>query len=180
MNLAEYQNLALRTKVEYSKTEDQVLEGIFGLIGEVGEFTDHLKKHIFQKHDLNIEYLKEELGDILWYINLLCDATGVELKKRNISFYEDKLQQMKISLLRIDQAKGYISGHLADDLEEKEWFKPKFLDFPLLEIQYECCRLAYTIDVDIEDVAEANIQKLNKRYPEGFDPERSKNRGETA
>lgn len=28
------------------------------------------------------------------------------------------------------------------------------------------------------DVAQANVEKLRKRYPEGFDPERSKNRAE--
>jgi NTP pyrophosphatase (non-canonical NTP hydrolase) len=33
-------------------------------------------------------------------------------------------------------------------------------------------RFGYTL----EDVAKANVEKLRKRYPAGFDPERSKNR----
>ena len=36
------------------------------------------------------------------------------------------------------------------------------------------CALGYSI----ETVAEMNIAKLKRRYPDGFDPERSKNRGE--
>lgn len=33
---------------------------------------------------------------------------------------------------------------------------------------------------DLDLVAERNIAKLEKRYPEGFDPERSRNREEDA
>lgn len=35
---------------------------------------------------------------------------------------------------------------------------------------------AELIGETLEDVAKANIEKLKKRYPDGFDPERSKNR----
>jgi NTP pyrophosphatase (non-canonical NTP hydrolase) len=36
--------------------------------------------------------------------------------------------------------------------------------------------LAERIGWTLEDVAKANVEKLRARYPEGFDPERSKNR----
>jgi NTP pyrophosphatase (non-canonical NTP hydrolase) len=32
--------------------------------------------------------------------------------------------------------------------------------------------------VSLDDIAQRNIDKLRKRYPEGFDPERSRNRTE--
>ncbi|MEI6739781.1 MAG: nucleoside triphosphate pyrophosphohydrolase family protein [Gemmatimonadaceae bacterium] len=35
---------------------------------------------------------------------------------------------------------------------------------------------ATVLDLSLSDIAERNIEKLRKRYPEGFDPERSKNR----
>lgn len=38
--------------------------------------------------------------------------------------------------------------------------------------------LCTAIGVDMDAVAERNIDKLLKRYPKGFDPERSKNRAE--
>ena len=33
-------------------------------------------------------------------------------------------------------------------------------------------------DVSPDDIAQRNIEKLRKRYPDGFDPERSRNRTE--
>ena len=36
--------------------------------------------------------------------------------------------------------------------------------------------LANTAGITMQEIAEANIAKLRKRYPEGFDPERSRNR----
>lgn len=38
--------------------------------------------------------------------------------------------------------------------------------------------LAHRVGFTLEEVAAANVEKLRKRYPEGFDPERSKNRQE--
>ena len=35
---------------------------------------------------------------------------------------------------------------------------------------------AYALDIPLEDIFQANIEKLKKRYPEGFDTERSVNR----
>lgn len=35
---------------------------------------------------------------------------------------------------------------------------------------------ATVLDLNLEDIAQRNIDKLRSRYPEGFDPERSRNR----
>ena len=37
---------------------------------------------------------------------------------------------------------------------------------------------ATVLDLSLADIAQRNIDKLRKRYPEGFDPERSRNRTE--
>lgn len=37
---------------------------------------------------------------------------------------------------------------------------------------------ATVLGVSMDDIAQRNIDKLRKRYPEGFDPERSRNRTE--
>lgn len=44
------------------------------------------------------------------------------------------------------------------------------------DIAWYLAETAYALDADLEDIFEANIAKLKKRYPEGFDAERSKNR----
>ena len=51
-----------------------------------------MKKHLFQGHELNPVKIAEELGDVLWYVNLIAVASGnhlAEIAQRNI----DKLLQ---------------------------------------------------------------------------------------
>ena len=79
MEINEYQKLALRTASEQSKN-DLALNGVLGLCGEVGEVADHVKKHMFQGHELNTGHLIEELGDVCWYIAILAKGLGVDLE----------------------------------------------------------------------------------------------------
>ena len=50
-----------------------------GLVTEVGEVADHLKKFCQYGRDLKEEDLKGELGDIFWYLALFLDAFDLEL-----------------------------------------------------------------------------------------------------
>lgn len=77
----EYQELAKVTQnLTLDKTQ-QLLNGCCGLAGESGEVIDIVKKHAFQGHDLDTEHIKEELGDVMWYIALLCSAIGADLSE---------------------------------------------------------------------------------------------------
>ena len=44
------------------------------------------------------------------------------------------------------------------------------------DIAWYLAETAYALDIPLEDIFQANIEKLKKRYPEGFDTERSVNR----
>ncbi len=44
------------------------------------------------------------------------------------------------------------------------------------DIMWYCSLMAYSINVDLSEVADRNIMKLSTRYPNGFDPKRSINR----
>lgn len=46
------------------------------------------------------------------------------------------------------------------------------------DVLWYVATLAYVLNVPLSRVADLNIIKLAKRYPAGFDPERSKNRDE--
>lgn len=52
----------------------QLLNGLLGLSGECGEVVELFKKWIFQMHSLDDNEAKRELGDVCWYIALICDA----------------------------------------------------------------------------------------------------------
>lgn len=46
------------------------------------------------------------------------------------------------------------------------------------DVAWYLAETAWALDIPLEDILQANIEKLRKRYPEGFDPERSANRTE--
>lgn len=55
-----------------------------GLSGEVGEFNEILKKHVWQGREFDADHAKKELGDIYWYFALACkalDTTPEEIEK---------------------------------------------------------------------------------------------------
>lgn len=52
-----------------------------GLCSEAGEVADALKRLQAYGKPLDLVNLKEEAGDCLWYISLLCDAAGCTLQE---------------------------------------------------------------------------------------------------
>ena len=46
------------------------------------------------------------------------------------------------------------------------------------DVAWYLAEVAYALDVDLETVLTINIEKLKKRYPEGFDTNKSINRDE--
>ena len=51
-----------------------------GMVTEAGEIADHLKKVIFYGKPLDRTNLIEELGDMFWYMALMCDALSVDFE----------------------------------------------------------------------------------------------------
>lgn len=79
MDANEYQRLALRTEAPGRERRERLINAALGLTGEAGEFGDTLKKHLFHGHGLDTAELSKELGDVLWYAALACDALGLQL-----------------------------------------------------------------------------------------------------
>jgi NTP pyrophosphatase (non-canonical NTP hydrolase) len=50
-----------------------------GLAGEAGEVCDLLKKHLLHGKLLNRDELKDELGDVLWYLQHTCNTFGIPM-----------------------------------------------------------------------------------------------------
>lgn len=109
MKAEDYQKLAART-INGNPVIDpkygMLLNSAMGLSGETGELVDYLKKVVFHGHELDVETVKKEIGDIQWYVAAICTS----------------------------------------------------------------------LDISLKDVMESNIEKLRKRYPDGFNSEDSKNR----
>jgi NTP pyrophosphatase (non-canonical NTP hydrolase) len=109
MNFREYQAQANQTSAyAWAETPDRLVVGCLGLAGEAGEVSDLVKKYVGHGHELNVEQVIDELGDVLWYV----------------------------------------------------------------------AEVASSLGLDLSSIADANLLKLNRRYPGGFDPERSRERYE--
>lgn len=54
------------------KNRTTLINACLGLAGEVGEFNDMVKKMIFHETETDMEHLKKELGDIMWYVAQAC------------------------------------------------------------------------------------------------------------
>ena len=66
----------------------------------------------------------------------------------------------------------------ATDIVKKHLFQGHDLDKETLakelgDIAWYLAEAATALDMELEDIFAANIEKLRKRYPEGFDSERS-------
>lgn len=86
-----YQEKALRTAAKNLTPMQQLADGIMGLNGEAGECIDILKKHLFQGHDLDVDSMALELGDVAWYLAISADALGYDLEK----IFEMNIEKLK-------------------------------------------------------------------------------------
>jgi len=76
----EYVGEVLRTCVA-TGFDERLLLGVMGLAGESGEVVDLTKKARFQGHSIDREKIKDELGDVMWYLGLLCHTLGLTLEE---------------------------------------------------------------------------------------------------
>lgn len=95
----EYQTAALRTFRRVPGAENAQM-GIMalGLAGEVGEVAEHIKKYLGHGKELDVLELKEELGDVLWYLAILSDMFGLNL---------DTIAQFNVDKLKARYPNGF-------------------------------------------------------------------------
>ena len=81
MTINEYQTAALRTaQTDKLTARELLLNSALGLCGESGEVADLLKKYHFQGHNLDLDHVAKELGDISWYLAVGAYAIGFDLE----------------------------------------------------------------------------------------------------
>ena len=81
MTINEYQTAALRTaQTDKLTARELLLNSALGLCGESGEVADLLKKYHFQGHNLDLDHVAKELGDIAWYLAVGAYAIGYDLE----------------------------------------------------------------------------------------------------
>ena len=168
MTLGKYALLAQRT-ARKEPNVDHLLNGIMGLIGETGEVVDTLKKWHFQSENntpLPVCKIIEELGDVLWYVVEFAKSINIPMNDLPI---RDPVQEIdgiipcalslaQSAILCAVDGEGTSKADIVELIAKISW------------IAEEYCT------VSLSEVMNVNINKLMKRYPEGFSVERSTNR----
>ena len=79
-----YQSQSMRTAKDMGSEAD-LIHAALGLASEAGEFCDAIKKSFAYEKELDIENLMEELGDLMWFTALACNALGVPMQTVAVS-----------------------------------------------------------------------------------------------
>lgn len=109
MTLQEYQKAAMRTNdgkctqrlhdsIMCKYDVGGVINASLGLSGETGELNDMIKKSIFHGHSLDMENVKKEIGDVIWYIAMMCESFGFDMCE---------IAQMNIDKLKARYPEGF-------------------------------------------------------------------------
>ncbi len=100
MDLDAYQKMASRTECDQQEsririfsppalptspgigllTPIRLLHAAIGIAGEAGEINSCVENWLYYGKDLDRGALESELGDLLWYVALACNALGIRLE----------------------------------------------------------------------------------------------------
>ena len=91
---------------------ERLLTASVGMCAEAGEFTEIVKKIIFQGKPVNEEnlfHLKRELGDIMWYVAQACIGLDISL---------DEVMEMNVEKLVARYPGGNFDVHYSENRKE--------------------------------------------------------------
>ena len=117
-------------KEEITPEQANLLHMAVGISGESGELLDAIKKHVIYQKPLDIENVKEELGDLLFYMVNLMQSVGLT--------FEEVLQH-NVDKLSVRYSSGKYSNEQAqeraDKVSELKW--EKVMDRATYEAAFE-------------------------------------------
>jgi NTP pyrophosphatase (non-canonical NTP hydrolase) len=91
---------------------ERLLTAAVGMSAEAGEFTEVVKKIIFQGKPVteeNLFHLKRELGDIMWYVAQACIGMNISI---------DEILQMNVDKLADRYPDGSFDVHYSENRAE--------------------------------------------------------------
>jgi len=169
----EYQQLASRTCVDLGSEVLNLRHMQMGVITEVGETLDVIKKFVAYGKPLDIVNIGEEIADILWYKANEATMAGIIWKQEKFEILSGELDAF---MLKEDGIP--ISEEVVDS------FIVSVLPFSYGENEAEMSlKDVVTLNVvcnfyglDLFQILTNNINKLKVRYPEKFTNEAALNR----
>lgn len=81
MNLKQYQEACKRTSKEFATPETEIATWGLGVAGEAGDIASCIKKIFAHKNEAIKEGLKENPGDTMWYIAMICNFFNWDMEE---------------------------------------------------------------------------------------------------
>ena len=111
---SDFQDRLQELEIQGFPTE-RLLTAAVGMSAEAGEFTEIVKKIIFQGKPVNQEnlfHLKRELGDIMWYVSQACIGLDISLEEVIQMNYEKLSARYPEGAFTIERSENRVEGDL--------------------------------------------------------------------
>ena len=105
----------LLTLEEQGFPTERLMTAAVGMSAEAGEFTEIVKKMVFQGkpvNDENLFHLKRELGDIMWYVSQACLGLDISLEEIIQMNFEKLSARYPEGSFSIDRSENRVAGDL--------------------------------------------------------------------
>lgn len=174
MNADTYQELAARTlnsEPDFELSEHQHALLLYGLMlgSSAAVLVDYLKKAIFHQHGLDYTELERHLANCQAQL----DKFEHEIGPSSTSQALPQISSEKFKFLWCILGLLGEAGEAAENILAEQ---PQELGKELGDVQWYLAGLATIADLKLSDIMGHNIDKLKKRYPEGFRVEDSRGR----
>lgn len=163
MNFQEYLKESERTLIDMGK-EKNLLHASLGLITEFGELVDIYKRNIFYGKEIDIVNVKEELGDLMWYLAII------------FRIFPQKLDYKSLEITDKIRVLYSIQDNINDIIRISDFYNLSEISFLVNSLYRNIERFAQLNNFTLEDVMQTNIDKLKARFPEKFTNELALNR----
>lgn len=163
MNWNEYVPLAIRTAKPLEE-QAQLDHAYLGMITELGELADAIKRQDIYGKPLDVVNLKEEAGDFAWYVALYCDVKKLDVQLTSSGMYRPFNNQGLMFEMHS------LIGCLVKNITGTE---PEYIvSYLLLAVK----TLLERHGIKLEDALATNIGKLAARYGDAYSDYRALNR----
>ena len=173
LDLGRYQRHALKTSLHTPvQGGDDITTPMFGLIGEAGEVVSELKKHA-REGSAYVGFrdrLREELGDLLWYVADLARRRDLDLADLETAAHPGGQTdgaglwiRPALSLTTQIGRTSTVYSELLDGHRTHREFDAALHD-ALRALMANLRRLAHQHDLSLSDIAEANLHKVERRW----------------
>jgi len=177
MNFSFYQQEAMKTAL-YPNIGNNILYPMLGLMGEAGEVSGKISKIIRDDNGIltpdRRSTIRDELGDILWFIATVCQEANLDMgalyllaQSSDTNLKSDTLFKLNFTLFQqVSHMSILIEQSLYMPLKENvDPLDPLGADMvSLLTIMIGICMAC---SLDIEQVAQKNLEKLASRQARG-------------